>query len=137
MESTLIFIMGIGSLVIACLSVFLAIFLSVRTDKLVKLEDRLAKEMIEQGKKETQQIIGESQKMIMETQKMIEEGKKETHQMIAESQRMIEDGRRETRDLLERMDERTAKIAEMIEKISSRRPIFTAEEQSEYKKKEV
>jgi len=121
MENVFVLVMGIGSLIIAGLSVFLAIFLSVRTDKLIKSEDERAKGMIEQGKKETQQMIGESQKMI-------EEGRRETRELLA---KMDES----TKELLMRMDERTLKIAEMIERIS-RRPVTVEERPSEYKKEE-
>lgn len=47
---------------------------------------------------------------------------------------MIDEGRKETRELLQRMDERTMKIAEMIERISAHNSTFVQEKRGEYKK---
>jgi len=88
-------------------SVILVIYLTKRTDELIKTEDQRAKMIIDEGDKRTQQ-------MIEHTQQMIDEGNKRAQQILAQMQKSIElaqqmiddDGRREFRELIERMDRR-------------------------------
>ncbi|MEO0097328.1 MAG: hypothetical protein ABIK77_03185 [candidate division WOR-3 bacterium] len=51
------FVLGILSVVIALLSIFLAIYLSKRTDKLIHTEDMRAKLIIEEGNRRLEEIM--------------------------------------------------------------------------------
>ncbi len=106
MEYTMSFILGILSVMLGFSSVILVIYLTKRTDELIKTEDQRAKMIIDEGDKRTQQ-------MIEHTQQMIDEGNKRAQQILAQmqksielAQQMIDDGRREFRELIERMDRR-------------------------------
>jgi len=101
------FILGVLSVMLGFSSVILVIYLTKRTDELIKTEDQRAKMIIDEGDKRTQQ-------MIEHTQQMIDEGNKRAQQILAQMQKSIElaqqmiddDGRREFRELIERMDRR-------------------------------
>jgi hypothetical protein len=82
------FILGVLSVMLGFSSVILVIYLTKRTDELIKTEDQRAKMIIDEGNKRTQQILAQMQKS------------------IELAQQMIDDGRREFRELIERMDRR-------------------------------
>jgi len=114
------YLLGLGSLVLAIVGFSVTYNISKRTDRLIEEENRRTDELIKTEDARAKELI-------REMNEMAEEGRRETQQMIDE-------GRKETRELLVRMDERTAKIAEMIERISIHSSAFVREKQREYKK---
>ena len=69
MEKALIFL----SFFLGFLSVVMALVLSWNTNKLVRTEDERAKRMIDEGNRRTQEIMAETQKMIVEMDKRHQE----------------------------------------------------------------
>lgn len=94
---------GIG---LGVMSIIFAVWLSIRTDKLLEKEDKIAKQLIEEGNRRTQQ-------MLERTQQLIEEGNRRTQQMIEEGNKRVE-------KILAKMDDNTRYLAELLERIDRR-----------------
>ncbi|MCM8804909.1 MAG: hypothetical protein NC833_06610, partial [Candidatus Omnitrophica bacterium] len=77
--------LGFLSVFLGLNSILMAIILTRNTNILVKTEDERAKQIIEEGKERTQQ-------MLEKTQLMIDEGNKRTQQMLEKTQLMIDEG---------------------------------------------
>ncbi|MGB9876887.1 MAG: hypothetical protein ACPLPS_03885 [bacterium] len=105
------------SLLLGLLSVFLAIFLSWRTERLVREEDRRAKELIhtmEQGTRE----------LLERMDKRNEENAKRTQEMLERMEQRGEESAKRTQEILERMDQRhqetLERLGQIIERIDQR-----------------
>lgn len=101
---------GIG---LGVMSIIFAVWLSIRTDKLLEKEDRIAKQLIDEGNKRTQQMLERTHQMLERTQQLIEEGNRRTQQMIEEGNKRVE-------KILAKMDENTRYLAELLERVDRR-----------------
>lgn len=91
----LIFILG-------AIAILFAIELSKRTDRLIKEEDMIAKQIIEEGHRRTQQMIDEGNKRL---QRMIEQSNERTEKMIKYIAMLISSEGEKTRELINSMKE--------------------------------
>lgn len=76
--------LGISSVVIALLSVFMAIFLTKCTDRLIQTEEDRAKDLIERMDKRMQEFNER-------TDRLIEEGNRRTQRLIEEMNRQTQE----------------------------------------------
>ncbi|HCG77246.1 MAG: hypothetical protein COZ37_02890 [bacterium (Candidatus Ratteibacteria) CG_4_10_14_3_um_filter_41_18] len=89
--------MEIVALVLGFLALLLTGYWSKKTNDLVSSEDRIAKNLIEEGGKRTQEMIEEGKK---ETQRIIEEGQKRTEQLTHYIASLIAADGNKTRELI-------------------------------------
>ena len=103
-------IFGSLSVLLAIFAIFAAVLISKRTDNLIQTEDSRAKQLIDDGAKRTQQ--------------MIDDGAKRAQEMMNQSDK-------EFRAILIKMDERTARINEMVAKMDIRHQVSGVREKGE------
>ncbi len=104
-------ILGAMSLLLAAFAVFVQIYISKMTNKLIEKEDERAKRMIEEGNKRHEELI-------RETQRMIDEGNKRHEELMRETQRIIEEGNKRLEKILLKIDESTKEIlGEILKKV--------------------